>query len=104
MGCFQPSASRRRNTKTGSRPGIASPAPSEAVREGRLAVVVEHRTEGLWAQPTNRKGGEPRPTGPTAGKATPGRTTVGGEDRRDLEFTNCLNDTSTDCRAGASAA
>ncbi len=101
---FQPSASRRRNTKTGSRPGMASPAPREAGRQGRLAVVVAQRTEGWWAQPTNRQGGAPRPTGPTAGKATPGRTTVGGEDRRDLELTNGLNDTSTECSAGASAA
>jgi hypothetical protein len=103
-GGFQPSASRRRHTKTGSRPGIASPAPSEALREGRLAVVVAHSTAGLWAQPTNRKGGDPRPTGPTAGKATPGRPTVGGEDRRELARTTCLNDTSPDGSAGASAA
>src|SRR4029453_2257466 len=51
----------------------------------------------------DREGGEPRPTGPTGGKATPGRTSVGGKDRRDLELTNCLNATSTDCRAGTSA-
>jgi hypothetical protein len=48
----------------------------------------------------DREGGEPRPTGPTGGKATPGRTAVGGNDRRDLERTHGLNATSTDGSAG----
>ena len=43
--------------KEGSRPGIAPPAPSEAGREGRLAVVVEHRTEGLQAKRRPRRWG-----------------------------------------------
>jgi hypothetical protein len=50
----------------------------------------------------DRQGGKPRPTGPTAGQATPGRALVGGNDRSDLERTNCLNETSTDCGAGTS--
>ena len=101
---FQPCARRRRHPQTGSSAGLASPAPRAAVREGRLAVVVAHRPEGWWAPPTNRQGGEPRPTGPPAEQASPGRTTVGGEDRRARALTHCLNDTSTEGRAGASAA
>jgi hypothetical protein len=50
-GGFPPSASRRRDTNGGSRPGIAPPAPRAVVRAGGLAVVVEPRTEGLGAQP-----------------------------------------------------
>jgi hypothetical protein len=71
---FQPSASRGRNTKEGSRPGIGEPAASEATRDGPVAVVVAHRTAGLRAHGADREGGEPRPQGPTAGQATPGRT------------------------------
>ena len=46
------------------------------------------------------EGGEPRPTGPTGGKATPGSTAVGGNDRRDLELTHGLNATAPDGGAG----
>jgi hypothetical protein len=71
---FQPSASRVRHTKEGSRPGSGEPAASEATREGPVAVVVEHSTAGLRAHGADREGGGPRPKGPTAGQAPPGRT------------------------------
>ena len=51
----------------------------------------------------DRDGGEPRPTGPTGGQATPGRTSVGGHDRRDLERPTGLHATAPDGRAGTSA-
>ena len=38
---------------------------SERLERGTVAVLAEHSTE---------EGGEPRPTGPTGGKATPGIT------------------------------
>jgi hypothetical protein len=46
----RPAASRRRDTTGGSRPGLAPPAPREAGREGRRAVVVEQRTASRPAQ------------------------------------------------------
>jgi hypothetical protein len=78
-GGFQPSARRRRHTTTGSRPGMAWPAPRAAGRAGRLAGVVAPRPAAWWAQAPTRTGGDPRPTGPTAGQATPGSTTGGGK-------------------------
>jgi hypothetical protein len=44
----------------------------------------------------DRQGGEPRPTGPTAGQATPGRTAGREQDRRALELTHGVNATATD--------
>lgn len=49
-------------------------------RDGVVAVVAAQRTAGLRASAAGREGGEPRPTGPTGGKATPG-STVCWEDR-----------------------
>ena len=46
-------------------------AKSEGPRDGQMAVLAEHSTDG---QVSDREGGEPRPTGPTEGKATPGIT------------------------------
>ena len=47
---------------------------SKGTREGHLAVVAEHSTEGSEARRTNREGGEPMPKGPTVGKAKSGTT------------------------------
>ena len=40
---------------------------------GGLAVLAEHSTESL-GKGADWEGGEPRPKGPTVGKAKPGRT------------------------------
>jgi hypothetical protein len=45
-----------------------------ASRDGLMAVLAEHSTAGWPRHGTNLDGGEPRPTGPTLGKATPGMT------------------------------
>ena len=45
-----------------------------------------------------REGGELRPKGPTEGKAKPGMIHVIGNYRRDIELTNCINETCTYCR------
>lgn len=53
--------------------GIRERATSEAIGEGQMAVLVEHSTDGLQ-ETANREGGEPKPKGPTVGKAKPGIT------------------------------
>ena len=55
---------------------------SEAIREGLLAVVAEHGADGASAMHSNREGGEPRPKGPTVGKAKP-VITFGWKERRE---------------------
>jgi hypothetical protein len=47
----------------GAGQGIGGRARSEGLREGQSAVLAEHSTD---------EGGEPRPKGPTGGKAKPG--------------------------------
>jgi hypothetical protein len=41
--------------------GIGKRVTSEAMRDGLLAVVAEHSTDGASATHSNREGGEPRP-------------------------------------------
>ena len=61
-GSFRPGTSRKEHkVRKPTRDWEAS--ASEATREGERAVLAEHSTE---------EGGEPRPKGPTGGKATPG--------------------------------
>lgn len=64
----------------GSPQGIGGRGTTEGRRAGVGAVVAEQSPEGLRARGSaDREGGEPRPQGPTAGKATPGRTVCWGE-------------------------
>jgi hypothetical protein len=58
--------------RRGSLQGIGERGTTEGRRDGVVAVVAEHSTEGLRGSPAGREGGELRPKGPTAGKATPG--------------------------------
>src|SRR5215510_2482345 len=74
-----------------SRRGIGKRATSEATRDGQGVVVAAHSTG---------EGGEPRPTGPTGGKATPGITTSGGTYGRDAGLTNRIQETPENCPAG----
>jgi hypothetical protein len=53
--------------------GIAARATSEALRDGRRAVLADHTTDGAESI-RDREGGEPRTKGPTEGKERPGIT------------------------------
>src|SRR5262249_48271919 len=60
-------------------------------RDGQGVVLAAHSTG---------EGGEPRPKGPTGGKATPGITTSGGTYGRDSGLTNRIHETPENCPAG----
>src|SRR5215510_10303563 len=60
-----PRAPRRHHARTEAGQGSGSERRAKRPEMGRVAVVAEHSTG---------EGGEPRPPGPTGGKATPGLT------------------------------
>ena len=60
----------------------------------RVAVVAAHSTGD---------GGEPRPKGPTGGKAPSGRASAGGRQGRDIELTNPDHSRPVDCTRAAAA-
>jgi hypothetical protein len=49
-------------------------AKSERAREGHLAVLVDHSTDGQKEVVSDREGGEVKPKRPTEGKVKPGTT------------------------------
>jgi len=55
--------------------------------------------EAVLAERSTDEGGEVRPKRPAGGKAKPGVIFVPVNHRRDIEFTNCVNETGADCRA-----
>jgi len=60
---------KRRDTRYRGRTGR-----TERPRDGLLAVLAEHSTDGWEPWASGREGGEPTSQGPTGGKATPGIT------------------------------
>ncbi len=67
--------SRKLEHEEGKSAGYRETSKREVTREGLGGVLAEHRTDGVYGQShTSRVGGEPRPKGPTVGKAKPGMT------------------------------
>ena len=67
-------------TNAGSRQGTRGrERQAKRPERDRVAVVASHSTE---------EGGEPRPKGPTGGKATSSRASAGRRQGRDIELTN----------------
>ena len=86
-----PSTSRKEH-KARKQTRYREASASEATRDGQLAVVAEHSTEGRWgtkAQATHWREGDAGHT-----------VRLGGTDGRYFEITNRLNATPADCRAG----
>ena len=73
---------------------------TERPRDGPLAVLADHSTEGREPCAPGREGGEPTSQGPTGGKAKPGITFSGRTSGRDAGLTNRLHETPEHCDTG----
>jgi hypothetical protein len=82
--------------------GIAAPAISEVLRDGRQAVLADHITDGPESI-RGWEGGEPRSKGPTQGKERPGITEFGGNYGRDSGLTNHITETPEECVTGTAS-
>jgi hypothetical protein len=91
----QGTQSQRRDPRHRGRRGS-----TERPRDGLLAVLAEHSTEGWERCAPGREGGEPMSQGPTGGKAKPGITFSGRTSGRDSGLTNRIHATPEHCPTG----